>query len=174
MSYVIPATAGNLSLRSAISSPIFWRIAGVVFVCIIAIEALLLTVSWFSERERQLSRIDESFALTKVVGGSTEIKPILDALMQPNNSGYSGVPVLGYLIKQDGLIVARRGNTENLEDSLAVAQSQLSSKNWIYDTRILAEQSATPEQQQLRLDSPPELCKRRYFCGSMLQKLAPS
>ena len=149
MFHVIPAVAGNLSMRSAISSPIFWRIAGVVFVCIIAIEALLLTVSWFGERERQLSRIDESFALTKVVGGSAEIKPLLDALMQPKSSGYDGVPLLGYLIKHDGLIVARRGNTEKLDDSLAVAQNRLSSKNWIYDTRILAEQSATPVQQQL-------------------------
>ena len=131
----IPKEDHGDSVRSAVNSPIFWRIAGVVFVCIVVIEAVLLAFSWFGERERQLSRINESFALIPAIANSAELQPVLDSIMS-GDSAYDGVPVLGYVIKKESQTIVSRGDTKALGILLGGKQEQLNSKTWVYDTSV--------------------------------------
>lgn len=83
---------------SALRSPLFWRIAAVVFLSIVCIEAILLLFSWFSERDRLLARIDDSLALLSPILAVSEDFSELDRLVHSDHDGGRGV-LLGYVLE---------------------------------------------------------------------------
>ncbi len=77
-------------------SPIFWRITAGVFASILIIEVALLIFSWFTERERLLTRLDESLITLTSLLDHDDPLPQLEQLI---NSG-SSLPkydIIGYL-----------------------------------------------------------------------------
>jgi len=67
-------------------SPIFWRITAGVFASILLIEAALLIFSWFTERGRLLTRLDESLVTVTSLLDHDNPLPQLEQLIANNSS----------------------------------------------------------------------------------------
>ena len=67
-------------------SPIFWRITAGVFASILIIEVVLLIASWFTERERLLTRLDESLITLTSLLDHDDPLPQLEQLISSNSS----------------------------------------------------------------------------------------
>jgi len=69
-----------------LKSPIFWRITAGVFASILFIELILLVYSWSTERNRLLTRLDESITtLTSLLDRENPV-PQLDHLLSSRNT----------------------------------------------------------------------------------------
>lgn len=68
-----------------LKSPIFWRITTGVFASILLIEAALLIFSWFTERGRLLTRLDESLVTVTSLLDTTNPLPQLEQLIASEN-----------------------------------------------------------------------------------------
>ena len=90
----------------SLRSPLIRRIIAVVFLCIIAIESVLLIVSYFSERDRLLARLDNTLSTLApfVVAGSDE--SVLTGLF-PANQVNRDYRILGVVTRRaDGMGIA--------------------------------------------------------------------
>lgn len=95
---------GKITLNPG--SRIFWRIAGVIFLSILLIEAVLLVFSWFAERNRKIGAVEESLAA--IVSLLDHVNPSvqLDALRDSPDKA-TNIVLTGYLhISSDGSVNA--------------------------------------------------------------------
>lgn len=85
-----------------LNSKIFWRIAVVIFISILLIEGALLVFSWFTERNRQFIRVEESLAAVISLLDHRDPSAQLNKLLtSPDES--SNLNLTGYLhISADG------------------------------------------------------------------------
>ena len=96
-----------------LKSPIFWRITAGVFASILCIELLLLIYSWSTERERLITRLDESVTtLTSLLDLENPL-PQLDHLLSSRNTT-ENFSVTGYIYESPTGIVANRGLTDKI------------------------------------------------------------
>ena len=100
--------------QSPLRSRLFWRIATVVFLCIITIEAILLIFSWFAERDRWLMRIDDSLALLAPILSVSERYEELDRLVS-HTSETGQHDLQGYILKTDQGTLKSGGDIKGLE-----------------------------------------------------------
>jgi len=68
-----------------ISSKIFWRITLGIFLSILLIEFVLLVYSWYGERSRLLTRLDESLVTVESLIDATNPIPQLEQLLSQNS-----------------------------------------------------------------------------------------
>ena len=132
---VAPTITENSDLpHPPLRSPIFWRIATVVFISIVVIEAVLLVFSWFSERDRLLTRIDDSLALlTPVLVGSEQANELEKLLYHGELGGQH--PLRGYVMQWSNGVKLQNGDTQGLIERVAgKEQSFFDSKTGTYDS----------------------------------------
>ncbi len=123
-------------LQSPLHSALFWRIAAVVFVCIVIIEAVLLVTSWYGERDRLLTRIDDSLSfLTPILMVSEDYRELDKLLSHSEQSGH--YPLRGYLLQTPEGIARRGGDIQGLfRTDSAGSQRAFSAESGIYDSRL--------------------------------------
>ena len=125
---------GSGSLQSPLRSPLFWRIATVVFLCIVIIEAILLIFSWFGERDRLLTRIDDSLALLSPILSVSEDYHELDKLVSHSDQS-SQHPLLGYFLRTSQGHEKSGGNFQDLQAvSSAPGKRLFDSGTGVYDS----------------------------------------
>jgi len=77
-------------------SPIFWRITAGVFASILLIEAALLVFSWFTERGRLLTRLDESLVTVTSLLDNDNPLPQLTQLIN-DDASLPNFKIIGYI-----------------------------------------------------------------------------
>jgi len=77
-------------------SPIFWRITAGVFASILLIEVALLVFSWFTERGRLLTRLDESLVTVTSLLDQKDPVPQLQQLIN-NESSLPNFEIIGFI-----------------------------------------------------------------------------
>lgn len=77
-------------------SPIFRRITAGVFASILIIEIALLVFSWFTERERLLTRLDETLVTLTSMLDDNDPLPQLEQLLN-NNGSLPNYAIIGYI-----------------------------------------------------------------------------
>jgi len=107
---------GFVNLRS----PIFWRITAGVFASILLIETALLIFSWYSERDRKLSRLDDSVnAITSLID-RTDPVPQLNKLIE-HKSADSNYQIIGYVYNSPTGLQYVGGQSATLEKDVSAA-----------------------------------------------------
>ena len=96
-----------------VNSKIFWRITLGIFLSILLIEFVLLVYSWYGERSRLLTRLDESLMTVESLIDTTDPIPQLEQLLSQNSRQKN--KITGYIHISDDGIESRGGNTSNLK-----------------------------------------------------------
>ncbi len=118
-------THGRVNLKS----PIFWRITAGVFASILLIELVLLIFSWFTERDRLVTRLDESLVTVTSLLDYKNPVPQLDKLLQ-NQTNISTYRVNAYIYESaEG--VRRTGGADSDIDQILNEQ-----KPSMYSSRL--------------------------------------
>ncbi|MGQ7847249.1 putative bifunctional diguanylate cyclase/phosphodiesterase [Granulosicoccus sp. 3-233] len=133
-------TRGAEPSQSPLRSPLFWRITTVVFVCIVIIEAVLLIVSWFAERDRLLTRIDDSLALLSPILAVSDDHHELDSLL--GRSGRSSQhPLIGYVLETSAGVERLGGDVAGLQAGLSASSGRVfNADSGVYDSALTLSQ----------------------------------
>jgi len=103
-----------------LKSPIFWRITAGVFASILCIEILLLIYSWSTERDRVVTRLDESVTtLTSLLDLENPL-PQLDHLLSARNTT-ENFEIIGYTYKSPTGVITSQGETNKIDLQLDTA-----------------------------------------------------
>ncbi|MEZ5658867.1 MAG: EAL domain-containing protein [Burkholderiaceae bacterium] len=104
-------------LKSSLRSPLIRRIAVVVFACILAIEAVLLVTSYFSERQRLMAHV--ATAAEMLAPAFIDEDPVTLARLMDNP--HARYPLIGYRIDRLGRepVMAGRQTPDIRPDSVA-------------------------------------------------------
>mgnify|MGYP003866707777 CR=1 FL=1 len=98
------------------NSPLVRQISLVVFLCIVAVEAMLLLVTFADEKERLLQRIDYSLQLVFPIYESTPSFDMFDVLV---SGGHDEIryPIEGLVVRLGSGIEYHAGDTEGLQEN---------------------------------------------------------
>ena len=103
-----------------LKSPIFRRITAGVFASILFIEILLLIYSWSTERQRLVTRLDESVTtLTSLLDLENPLPQLDHLLSSRDNTG--NFEVSGYTYESPAGVVTSRGTTDRIDFTLPAA-----------------------------------------------------
>jgi len=117
-----------------LKSPIFWRIATGVFVSILLIEAALLLFSWYTERGRQLSAIEDSISAVTTLINQQNPTPQLNQLIQIQSED-SKYQIIGYVYESPAGTRHAGGESLGLDEAVnSQVTSLYSSAEGIYST----------------------------------------
>lgn len=135
-----------------VRSPLFFRIAAGVFVCILLIEAILLIHSWSKERNRLLSQMDSSIVALTLLVDRSDPKPQLEKLL--NSAGNENrFNVVGYAI--GNVDPTSGGESNGLVSSVSTDEPSLySAATGRYNKLLFTdEEIGTHNQIRLRIDA---------------------
>ncbi len=105
-----------------LKSPIFWRITAGVFASILFIEILLLVYSWSTERERLITRLDDSVTTLASLLDLDNPLPQLDQLLSSHNTN-ENFSVIGYTYESTDGVVTSQGSTDRINLPLSANDS---------------------------------------------------
>ncbi len=98
-----------------INSGIFWRITIGIFISILLIEGALLVFSWFTERDRQLAKIEGSLASVVAVLDHSNPAPQLNRLLSSHDNT-NNLTITGYQYTDIDGKSHSAGDTNNLSE----------------------------------------------------------
>lgn len=145
--HVVGGRSGLDALQSPLRSPLFLRIAAVVFISIVLIEVVVLVFSWFGERDRLLARIDDSMALLSPILSASEDYQELDLLV--SHADHSDRhPLLGYVLQTSQGLEFRGGDNQGLlQLSLSGQKRRIDADSGIYDGVLSLSHEGEPASQ---------------------------
>jgi len=123
-----------------LNSRIFWRIAAVMFVSILLIETALLIFSWFTERDRQFARVEESLAVIVSLLDHQDPSEQLDALLIYPDAN-SNLKLTSYFQTQASGLEFSSGNAPEIRQ-LASPENP---RHFVGDTGILTSYLQSPD-----------------------------
>ncbi len=119
----------RLNLRSRI----FWRIAAVIFVSILLIETALLVFSWFTERDRQFIKVEESLAtVVSLLDKNDPTAQLNELLAKPNAD--TNLMLTGYVVYTQADGTRYSGGASQGIDKLS---SQTAPRHFVQDDGML-------------------------------------